>query len=87
MEEPNITQKAKNLVGSIANWAIHDKFSQVDNEVFEERKKICLLCPNWDKEGYNGYGKCNICGCSIAKLYIPSATCPLSPPKWVPTSS
>ncbi len=87
MEEPNILQKAKNLASSVTSWATHDGFSRVSPEIFLARKDICISCPNWDKTGYNGFGKCNVCGCSVAKLYIPSSTCPLDPPKWGATSS
>lgn len=82
MEEPNIVEKAKNLAGSVVDWAINDKFAKVEQNVFEVRKKICLECPNWDQEGYGGIGKCKLCGCSVAKLYIPGAICPDNPPKW-----
>lgn len=86
MQEPNIVEKAKNLAGSVANWAVQDGFAKVSPEVFLERKNICQSCPDWDNEAYTGFGKCKLCGCSVAKLYIPSAMCPANPPKWNPTS-
>ena len=82
MNEPNIIEKAKNLTGAMANWASKDGFSGVSREQFSYRKNICSVCPNWDQSAYANIGKCRICGCSIAKLYIPSSICPDNPPRW-----
>lgn len=86
MEEPNIAQKATNLAGAMVNWATKDGFTKVTPDIFAERKAICTACEFWDKDGYNGIGKCKMCGCSVGKLYIPSSKCPLNPPKWNPIS-
>ena len=85
-KEPTLTDKAKNLGTAMVNWA-HDGFSRVGPEVFEQRKSICILCPSWDKGGFGGLGKCNLCGCSVGKLYIPSSVCPHNPPKWTKVPS
>ena len=76
MDEPNLIEKAKNLAGAMKNWAVDDKFQKVTPEQYWHRKQICLSCPYWDPEGYAGIGMCKKCGCSAAKLYIPSAFCP-----------
>lgn len=86
MEEPNIIDKAKNLVGAIANWATVDQFGRLGSEAFNYRKQICLQCPYWNAEGFGGLGSCKKCGCSVGKLYIPSSKCPDTPPHWMPIS-
>jgi hypothetical protein len=81
-EKPSISEQAVNLIKSTVDWAKKDKFNTVSPEVFKQRKEICLSCDKWDKTGFNGIGRCGVCGCSVGKLYIPSAKCPLDPPKW-----
>jgi hypothetical protein len=85
-KEPNLTDKAKNLGAAMVNWA-SDGFAKVSPEVFAYRKSICNNCQFWDQTGFAGLGKCNLCGCSVGKLYIPSATCPHQPAKWEKVSS
>lgn len=85
-EKPSISQQASSLINSAVNWAKKDKFKTVPPEIFNQRKEICLNCDKWDKNGLNGIGRCSVCGCSVGKLYIPSAKCPLTPPKWGPIS-
>ena len=85
-KEPNLIDKAKSLTKAAYEWSVKDKFSKVPPEVFEQRKSICLSCPNWDTEAFNGLGKCKLCGCSVAKLYMPSSICPDKPPRWNPIS-
>lgn len=81
-KEPTLLQKIKNISDAAVDWAIVDKFGQVDENQLKMRKDICASCPKWDASGYGGLGKCTICGCSVIKLYIPNSTCPDSPPKW-----
>jgi hypothetical protein len=83
MEEPNILDKAKNLGGAMVAWAIKDGFARVPSEIFHHRKQFCDNCVFWDKTGYAGLGLCRLCGCSVAKLYIPSSKCPDRPPHWL----
>ncbi len=82
MDEPNIIEKAKNLAGAMVGWAKHDGFAKVSDEVFQQRKQLCINCPFWDPNAYAGLGMCKLCGCSVAKLYIPSSVCPDKPPRW-----
>lgn len=84
MKEPNIVNKAKNLIHAVTNWATEDKFNRVSSETFKYRKEICDSCPFWDQLAYKNLGKCTKCGCSVAKLYIPSSKCPDIPPRWLP---
>ena len=83
---PNLVDKARSLGTAVTDWVTQDKFSKVTDEQFQARKTICLSCPNWDNTGYNNTGKCKLCGCSVMKLYIPSAKCPDHPPRWQPIS-
>jgi hypothetical protein len=78
---PDLIDKAKNLGTAMVNWA-GDGFTRVSPEIFNYRKSICIGCQHWDQSGFGGLGKCNLCGCSVGKLYIPSSTCPNNPPKW-----
>jgi hypothetical protein len=86
-KEPDLLNKVKNLSTSVANWAVQDKFAKVTDEQFSRRKEICVACPYWKPEGYNNLGACGRCGCSVMKLYIPSANCPDNPPRWTAITS
>jgi hypothetical protein len=85
-KEPHIIEQVKNLGGAIFDWATQDGFSLVQQDLFNKRKTICQMCEHWDQGSFGGKGKCKLCGCSVAKLYIPSSNCPAHPPKWGPTS-
>lgn len=79
---PSLTDQIKSLGTAVANWTIKDGLKVVSPEILELRKKLCIECEHWDKEAFGNMGRCKMCGCSVAKLYIPSSQCPLSPPKW-----
>lgn len=50
----------------------------VNNELSEQRLKICYNCPK-----LVGGIICGICGCSVAaKTRLPGESCPLKKPKW-----
>ena len=87
MEEPNIIDKAKNLGDAMVAWAVKDGFARVPVEIFHHRKQFCDNCDFWNKDGYAGMGGCKLCGCSVAKLYIPSSRCPDNPPRWLNITS
>lgn len=87
MDEPNIVDKTKNFVGAMTNWVTRDGLSTLTPEQFFYRKQLCLSCPHWDNDGFGGIGKCKVCGCSVAKLYIPSSKCPDNPPRWLNISA
>jgi hypothetical protein len=65
---------------AVKNWTIKDGMRVVPPDILELRKKLCLECEHWDKDGFIGVGRCKLCGCSAAKLYIPSSSCPIF--KW-----
>lgn len=82
IKPPSLIDKATSLGEAIIDWA-KDDFQKVPKDVFEKRLSICRGCPNWDQTGFCGVGKCLICGCSVAKLYLRTSKCPLPEPKWV----
>jgi len=79
-KSPSISEQVKTLSEAVKNWTIKDGMRVVPPDILELRKKICLDCEHWDKDGFIGIGKCKLCGCSAAKLYIPSSSCPIF--KW-----
>jgi hypothetical protein len=83
MSEPNLINKAKNLTSAVINWAAEDGFERVPPTIFYSRKQFCLNCPYWNPEAFLSMGGCKLCGCSVAKLYIPSCQCPDNPPRWL----
>jgi hypothetical protein len=68
--------KITQFAGAMWEWAKTDKFSTVSDDVLAKRKEICTKCDYWNQAGYGGMGQCRICGCSGAKLYLPSSKCP-----------
>jgi hypothetical protein len=81
-KDPNLIDKAKSLGTAAVNFAVKDGLQKVSDEVFQYRKNICLACPHWDPNAYGKIGKCNLCGCSVMKLYMPHSKCPDNPPRW-----
>ena len=71
----------------MAKWAAKDGFSVVSHEIFHARKQICEICPHWNSNAFAGLGGCNLCGCSVGKLYLPSCQCPDRPPRWLSVSA
>jgi len=59
--------------------------TEVPNEVYEQRLKICEECPNYIADA----NKCGLCGCQLggssgftSKLKMPQQRCPDNPPRW-----
>ncbi len=76
---PTAVQKIFSLADAMVSWAASG-FKIAPEDSYKARKAICLACDQWDGEGYFGAGACKQCGCSGAKLYLQSSTCPLR--KW-----
>jgi len=76
---PTAVQKIFNLADAMVSWAASG-FKIAPEDSYKARKAICLACDQWNGEGYFGAGACKQCGCSGAKLYLASSTCPLK--KW-----
>jgi hypothetical protein len=81
-EKNKLGEQTKNFISSMVTWGKDDKFKTVSSEVFDLRKSICEACEHWNKNGFSGMGRCKKCGCSVGKLYVPSAKCPDNPPRW-----
>lgn len=77
---PDAIEMAKRLANSVGSWA-KSGFKLADEETFDKRMAICKACPEWDKDGMGGTGRCRKCGCSTqAKLRMASEKCPID--KW-----
>lgn len=80
----NAIRLFKNFGASMIKWGSKDNLKLAGTEELEKRREICTKCDDWNPTAFGGLGKCNICGCSVGKLYIPSSVCPATPPKWGP---
>ena len=81
VKPPSLPEQLKTLAEAVKNWTTKDGMKVVPPDVLEFRKNTCSSCEYWDKEAF-GVGRCKVCGCTLAKLYMPSSSCPLNPPKW-----
>lgn len=61
------------------------RITGANQELFDERHKICLECPNHKIQA--GYGEyCKLCGCQLeAKLRVKREICPAN--KWLPVGN
>lgn len=64
-------------------------FKTVPEDVLEFRSAQCKSCPYFSHFRYEssneenpGVARCNKCGCSSLKLYLPKERCPLEEPRW-----
>lgn len=79
-KEPPLRVKVKTLFKSTYKWAIAG-FLKTSPKQLDHRMNICKGCEFWDKEAWNGTGKCTKCGCSTwAKLRMRTEKCPIG--KW-----
>lgn len=79
-DAPSLLKRAESLAQSVGLWA-KSGFKVADENVFDKRMAICKACPEWDKDGMGGTGRCRKCGCSTqAKLRMASEKCPID--KW-----
>ncbi len=79
-EEPSLVQMAENFGAAVAGWTASG-FKTVSEEVYRARTELCLACEFWDGSARFGLGKCNKCGCSSMKRFLPRQSCPLK--KWI----
>ena len=81
-ENPSFLDKVQSFSSAVATWA-SSGFQTTPQDKFEERLAICRSCDLWVPTAFAGTGKCTKCGCStMAKLRLPTSSCPLDPPKW-----
>jgi hypothetical protein len=81
-QEMPLTQKITSFIGEMAKSA-KSGFKMASEEEILKRKSICQSCPHWNQNAFMGSGKCKICGCSGAKLWLATSSCPIK--KWTAT--
>lgn len=69
-------KKMRQVSLALASYA-GDNFRNATKEEFDSRRKISDKCEFWNNLGFAGIGKCEKCGCSIAKLKIANSKCPI----------
>jgi hypothetical protein len=80
LPEPTVAEMLHNFAGAMAEW-YKQGFSIVPRETYTARLIACRSCPgrHWDESARLGAGKCNhpSCGCTKAKLWLGTSTCPI----------
>lgn len=76
---PTWDEMISNFANATISWA-KSGFKLASKECLEKRKQLCVACEQWDRNKFLGSGGCNACGCSTAKLYMATSTCPIG--KW-----
>lgn len=79
VNQPSVFELSSNFIGAISGW-VSSGFKIVKEDLYKERLKKCLACEFFDIQAYKGLGKCNKCGCSKMKLFLPKQSCPIN--KW-----
>jgi hypothetical protein len=75
-QPPGIIRKALNFSKALASHAASGS-KLVDDETFNQRIELCLLCPE------RAHDVCSKCGCPIdKKASWAEQQCPADPPKW-----
>lgn len=76
MSTPSIAQMAKSFFKSAAVF-VAAGMPRASVEEIEQRLSTCNACPSFDKDGYGGMGKCNVCGCNMeVKSVMATEACP-----------
>jgi len=81
LSKPGVTKLATNFTGAMAVWA-KSGFKMVDEQEFDRRLSICVVCEFWNPKGMMGLGTCKKCGCSRYKLKLATSVCPDKPARW-----
>jgi hypothetical protein len=76
---PTAAEMAHNLKETLSAWARHG-FPIASEEVRVERQATCDACMWWQQDAFFGSGRCLKCGCSVLKLALATAKCPIG--KW-----
>ena len=74
---PSVVQMTKNFVISMTESA-KTGFKKVTPEQHAERMTVCNGCQFWDGKARMGAGKCAKCGCTGAKQWLASSSCPIN---------
>ena len=70
----------KTFSGAVTQWVL-DGMKVAPDGVREQRYGTCQACPEFDKDGFMGHGKCTLCGCDMRiKTVFPGEQCPAG--KW-----
>lgn len=77
----NLADMVSNFTKTMGEWIARGA-PTVSPDTFQQRAKTCLGCEHWQPEAYCGQGRCGKCGCTVAKLYLGTAKCPID--KWGP---
>ena len=75
--DPSLFQMAKNFGTAMLDSA-KTGFKKVTQEQHAERMAICNPCQFWDGKARMGMGKCSKCGCTGAKQWLASSSCPIN---------
>lgn len=76
---PTNFDMAKNFANATLRF-VKAGFKLADDETLKRRNILCTSCEFWKANARLGLGKCMKCGCSSAKLYLASESCPIK--KW-----
>lgn len=73
--------KPRRLLAAMVKWS-RGGFRIADYLARQRRRAICHACPIYDRSGNAGLGACRHarCGCTGAKRWLATETCPLG--KW-----
>lgn len=78
--EPTVAQMLGNFAGAMVEW-VKRGAPVVPESTYTARLIACRSCPghHWDESARLGAGKCTHpkCGCTKAKLWLGTSTCPL----------
>jgi hypothetical protein len=77
MSTPGIGQMALNFFKSAAVF-VAAGMPRATVEEIEHRLTVCSTCDQFDKGGYGGAGRCNVCGCNMEiKTVMATEACPM----------
>lgn len=79
-KSPNLTAQAATLANAVVQAVRSNGPLKVTEKTFNERKSICQSCEYYDPSAFMNSGRCRVCGCGVAKLYMPNQECPKG--KW-----
>lgn len=76
-----VAMKIANLRHAMRRW-LANGLRIAPSAIRKERAAICRMCPHWNPAGNLGLGECRApgCGCTRAKIWLASESCPVG--KW-----
>jgi hypothetical protein len=76
-KELTVAQMSKNFASAMVE-AAKTGFKKVTSDQHAQRMSICNSCQFWDGKARMGMGKCSKCGCTGAKQWLASSSCPIN---------